>query len=156
MMEIGYEKYYDFFTVDQFVAVAEPISVAADESGPHCHSSQTCKGEEDSASTIRSVPEARDVVQNTKLVVGLHPDEAAGEIVAFAKLVKEKTGRVLPFAVVPCCVHAKTFPKRKLKNGKLVRQVQDLVQWLVELYGEGASTCTLDFEGQNVCVYCLP
>ena len=36
-----------------------------------------------------------------------------------------------PFAVVPCCVYANYFPKRKLKNGKLVGSYEDLVMYLL-------------------------
>jgi hypothetical protein len=48
-------------------------------------------------------------LSRASLVVGMHPDQAAGAIVAFA------TVRGLPFALVPCCVYAKEFPRRKVR-----------------------------------------
>ena len=37
-----------------------------------------------------------------------------------------------PFAVVPCCVHAKQFPARRLRSGVRVTTYGQLVQYLLE------------------------
>ncbi len=41
-------------------------------------------------------------------MVGLHPDQATEPLVDYALM------HQLPFAVVPCCVHARAFPHRKI------------------------------------------
>ena len=121
-------------------------------------------------------------VASASLVAGLHPDQAASEIVAFA------AARRLPFAVVPCCVYAREFPFRRVPaaatpeqqqqqqqqsgvgggdgsdlfssiayarylRGKKVKSYDDLVDWLVATGPEGTKTTVLPFEGKNVCVY---
>mmetsp|Transcript_70822 Transcript_70822/g.142590 ORF Transcript_70822/g.142590 Transcript_70822/m.142590 type:complete len:541 (-) Transcript_70822:16-1638(-) len=48
------------------------------------------------------------LVRDASLIVGLHPDQAAAEIVCFAAKWKK------PFAVVPCCVYKHQFPYRAI------------------------------------------
>lgn len=91
----------------------------------------------------------RDIVGQTKLVIGMHPDQAAGEAAQFAVAQK------LPWAVVPCCVYRKEFPNRRLHSGATVSTYQDLVEWLSELHPNTRRE-TLDFEGRNTVVYMLP
>ncbi|KAJ9447808.1 hypothetical protein DIPPA_01919 [Diplonema papillatum] len=110
---------------------------------------QDSRGGGTAEGTVRDLATARSLVRGAKLVVGMHPDEAASEIVEFA------VARNIPFAVVPCCVHLKTFPKRKLRSGKRVTTFEDLVDYLMELHPKSRK-CVLDFEGRNVCIYCLP
>ena len=98
---------------------------------------------------VNGLSQASRLLQATKLLVGMHPDEAAAEIVATAVHCK------VPFAVIPCCVHLKTFPKRKLRNNTRVTTYEDLVQYLMEMHPKSRQ-CELDFEGRNVCVYTLP
>lgn len=83
------------------------------------------------------------------VVVGLHPDQAAGHIAEWAIATRK------PFAVVPCCVYAAAFPKRKLPDGTPVKTWQQLIQYLVSLE-KGVCTDVLDFEGKNVVVYWSP
>jgi hypothetical protein len=49
------------------------------------------------------------------MLVGMHPDQPTGALVLFALKYKK------PFAVVPCCIYSKDFPKRRLKDGTDVR-----------------------------------
>eukprot|EP00793_Prasinoderma_coloniale_P005357 PRCOL_00004765-RA len=60
----------------------------------------------------------------------------------------------LPFAVVPCCVHWKAFPSRQV-DGKPVRTIDDLIEYLKRRGGPGTLTAELDFEGQSTVVYKL-
>jgi hypothetical protein len=92
---------------------------------------------------------AKTLLSRTRLVCGLHPDQAAGEIAAFA----DRLG--LPWCIVPCCVYSKTFTKRRLQDGTHVKSHSQLIKWLCENYPR-ARVATLDFEGKNQVVYCLP
>eukprot|EP01104_Vermistella_antarctica_P017569 TRINITY_DN623_c0_g2_i1.p1 TRINITY_DN623_c0_g2~~TRINITY_DN623_c0_g2_i1.p1 ORF type:complete len:430 (+),score=52.83 TRINITY_DN623_c0_g2_i1:146-1435(+) len=103
--------------------------------------------------------EIRSVLTECTVVVGLHPDQAAGDIIAFA-LEFDKS-----FALIPCCTYFKTFPKRKLKNGMQVKSYDSLVQFLVEMVDRYNETVTdpskkrevhvdtLDFAGKNRVVW---
>merc|ERR1711862_968019 len=54
------------------------------------------------------------LLENCSCVVGMHPDQAAEGIVDFALRMKK------PFALLPCCVYSKQFPKKKTSDGKHV------------------------------------
>eukprot|EP00056_Hartaetosiga_gracilis_P000025 m.35405 g.35405 ORF g.35405 m.35405 type:complete len:145 (-) comp10014_c0_seq1:151-585(-) len=95
---------------------------------------------------INDFNEARTIINNCSIVVGMHPDQAAGHIVDFA-LAQNK-----PFALVPCCVYSKEFPKRRLKDGTPVKTYSHLITYLMEKHS-GIKKCTLPFEGKNICVY---
>lgn len=103
----------------------------------------------DTTSEISIAQEARSVLKKCHLIVGLHCDQAAGEIVDFA------SKRSIPWCVVPCCVYSETFSCRKLRNGTRVTTHDHLVQWLRER-DERAKVATLDMEGKNKVVYILP
>ena len=74
------------------------------------------------------------------LIVGLHPDQAAGSIVETA------VARALPFAVVPCCVFARLFPDRKV-DGEPVTSHAQLCLWLLARHPAIRAT-RLGFPGQ--------
>ncbi|KAK9844887.1 hypothetical protein WJX74_008154 [Apatococcus lobatus] len=76
---------------------------------------------------ITDVQQAWEVLRDASCIVGMHPDQAAGAIVEYAL----RTGK--PFAVVPCCVYSCDFPSRHLPDGRLVKQYEDLIEWLVAL-----------------------
>ncbi|KAL7438925.1 hypothetical protein ACHAXM_006583 [Skeletonema potamos] len=104
---------------------------------------------ETATSEISSAQEARMVLKKCHLIIGLHCDQAAGEIVDFASAQK------IPWAVVPCCTYAEMFTGRKLSDGTRVTSYDHLVQWLQE--GDPrAKVATLDMEGKNKVVYTLP
>ena len=123
------------FTENEDVDESEPITP--------CGSTQSTE--------ITDPCEARALLDNCKIVVGLHPDQAAGHIVDFA------TARGIPWCVVPCCVYFdfQNFSQRKLKSGKSVRSYDDLCQWLLEK-DPRAKMETLELEGKNKVIYTLP
>merc|ERR1711976_512493 len=87
-----------------------------------------------------------ELFKNVSVVIGMHPDQAAGAIVEFGVAHRR------PYALVPCCTFAKEFPRRRLKTGQSVGSYEDLIQWLLEL-DPGASLDHLDFEGRNIVIY---
>ena len=60
---------------------------------------------------VEKLSTARELVLESSLLVGMHPDQAAEHIVEFS------LRNNIPFCVIPCCVYSKQFPKRKLKDG---------------------------------------
>eukprot|EP01063_Lacrimia_lanifica_P008780 TRINITY_DN15821_c0_g1_i1.p1 TRINITY_DN15821_c0_g1~~TRINITY_DN15821_c0_g1_i1.p1 ORF type:complete len:422 (+),score=141.63 TRINITY_DN15821_c0_g1_i1:49-1314(+) len=89
------------------------------------------------------------LLRHAACVVGLHPDQAAGGIVDMALKLR------VPFAVVPCCVYAKSFPKRKDPEGRQVQSYEQLVAYLAAR-GPGIRTDRLDFGGKNTVVWWDP
>jgi hypothetical protein len=85
-------------------------------------------------------------VSGCSVVVGMHPDQATDFVVDLA-LAHGK-----PFAVVPCCVHAKEFPLRRTPAGAPVRSYDDLIAHLVAK-APGIEAAALPFEGQHTCVF---
>lgn len=79
------------------------------------------------------------------LLLGLHPDQALGPTLELAAALRK------PFAVVPCCVYAADFPRRRLRGGTAVRSYEQLLQWVGEW--PGAQRCELPFSGRNVAFY---
>ncbi|KAL3803029.1 hypothetical protein ACHAWO_003828 [Cyclotella atomus] len=92
---------------------------------------------------------AKIKLRNCHLLIGLHPDQAAGEIVDYA------ISKNIPYCIVPCCVYSQLFTKRKLKDGTVVTTSDQLIDWLCEK-DERAKVATLDLEGKNKVVYTLP
>lgn len=85
-------------------------------------------------------------------LVGLHPDQATGEIV-FAAVANRQ-----PFAVVPCCVFPGRFARRRLRRtGQHVQSAEELCQYLMEMCRAGGGLPQrewLPFKGRNAVVYC--
>lgn len=85
---------------------------------------------------------------NCVLIIGMHPDEATGDIVKVALRKK------INFAVVPCCVFNCKFPERKLLSGKDVVEYNDIVQYLIEQDEERKIKVDfLNIEGRNKVLY---
>lgn len=78
-------------------------------------------------------------------MLGLHPDQALGPTLELAAALRK------PFAVVPCCVYAKDFPRRRLRSGAAVRSYEQLLQWVAEW--PGVQRCELPFSGRNSVFY---
>jgi hypothetical protein len=74
---------------------------------------------------ICTLDEARSIVQNCSIVVGMHPDQAAEHILDFAVL-NDK-----PCAFIPCCVYSRQFPRRRSAAGQPVRKYGDLIEYLL-------------------------
>merc|ERR1719233_138301 len=84
----------------------------------------------------------------TSLIVGLHPDEATESIVRVA--LKER----IDFAIVPCCVFSKKFPKRKQADGcSEVKRFEDFLRFLKDLVPGGVITDTLPIAGKNTVLF---
>lgn len=86
------------------------------------------------------------LLRGASVVVGMHPDQAAGAIVDFCVAHRK------PYCVVPCCTFAAEFPRRRLIDGRSVRSYDDLVAWLRQR-DPGATASFLDFEGRNVVLH---
>jgi hypothetical protein len=110
---------------------------------------------DDQPEELTTPDQVSTLLAQASIVVGLHPDQAAGEIVEFA------LARRLPFAVVPCCVYKREFPQRHLvdaESGANLRSVSnyaDLCEWLKAKH-PGIRVGKLDFEGKNTVLYMLP
>jgi hypothetical protein len=119
--------------------------------GPRSNESET-ETESDEEPDV-SAEETRvallDALARCTHVVALHPDQATDAAVDFA------IERRLPFAVVPCCVYSKDFPRRRLLSGARVSTHADLVRHLVEKAGAvvDVRTAELPFAGKNIVVF---
>eukprot|EP01126_Amoeba_proteus_P009803 TRINITY_DN1374_c0_g4_i1.p1 TRINITY_DN1374_c0_g4~~TRINITY_DN1374_c0_g4_i1.p1 ORF type:complete len:306 (-),score=133.03 TRINITY_DN1374_c0_g4_i1:341-1258(-) len=98
----------------------------------------------------RSWKRVISLLDSCGIVIGMHPDQAAGAIVDFA------ISKGIPFALTPCCVYSDQFPHRRLKNGEKVTTYSHLIRWLVEKDPSHIKLDQLDFEGKNVVVYSNP
>eukprot|EP00439_Symbiodinium_sp_Y106_P011066 s6991_g1.t1 len=97
-----------------------------------------------------SLAMVRSLCTGCSCVVALHADQAAEGAVRFA------VEHGLAFAVVPCCVYAEDFPKRRLPDGRPVTSLNALIEYLTWLGGEEAKVETLLFSGKNVVVFSKP
>ena len=89
------------------------------------------------------------------VILGMHPDQAAGSLCDLGLLTKT------PFAVVPCCVYSPQFPSRRLQpcerypKGKPVANYEDLCRFILEKRSSIRS-CVLPFQGKNRVFYWAP
>jgi len=91
--------------------------------------------------------EAQDIpLTSVKLIVGLHPDEATEPIVETALTLD------LPFAVIPCCVFAASFPLRRLKDGSSPSSYEDFLVYLKEKDSRIVEE-RLSFLGKNTVLF---
>ena len=59
-----------------------------------------------------------------------------------------------PFAVVPCCVFPRLFKHRQLlPEGATVESIEDLLEYLMRMGGQGTKLERLAFEGRNQVVF---
>ena len=94
-------------------------------------------------------PEAvHEVLAGCSVVLGLHPDQATGDIVEYAL----EAGK--PFAVVPCCTFHKIFRDRRLPDGRPVNSYEGLLEWLLAKDPD-IRLGTLPTGGRNQVVYRL-
>ena len=99
---------------------------------------------------IRDFDDVMHTLTSAGVIAGMHADQATEPIVDYAL----KSGK--GFAVVCCCVYAKSFPGRKLKeSGDSVGSTEEFVRYLVEKDPSRVRTAKLDFEGKNTVVYGL-
>ena len=98
---------------------------------------------------VKDYKECLEILLNATAVVGMHPDQAAEHICDFA--LKQD----IPFALVPCCVYSKQFPKRKLPDGKLVKSYEQLLEHL-QSKDPRIRRNRLPFEGKNIVLWFDP
>lgn len=91
-----------------------------------------------------------DLMINCSVIIGMHPDYATEFIIDFALKYNK------PFAVLPCCVFPKSFPHRKLKNGKMVRQYDDFCDYLTEKDDRIKQFTLTLMGGKNKLIYWIP
>ena len=109
---------------------------------------QETKDNDGEGVVIKDYDAALDILTNASAVVGMHPDQAAEHICDFALKYK------IPFALVPCCVYSKQFPKRKLPDGTLVKSYEQLLQHL-QSKDPRIRKNRLPFEGKNIIIQIL-
>jgi len=91
--------------------------------------------------------EAQDIpLTSVKLIIGLHPDEATEPIVETALALH------LPFAVIPCCVFAASFPLRRLKDGSSPSSYEEFLVYLKEKDAK-IQEGRLSFLGKNTVLF---
>ena len=86
---------------------------------------------------------------NASVWVGLHPDQALGDMVDLALALQK------PFAVVPCCVYSRQYQSRKIGKGRPVKSYDDLVEW-VRQKDKRIRVSSLPFEGKNTVLFWDP
>lgn len=108
-------------------------------------SAESCQS--DAAGPDASRAAYAQLLLQSSLVVGLHPDEATEAIVDLA------LASGCRFAVVPCCVFANKFPDRRLpRTGEPIRTVNQFCEYL-RAKDERIRETLLDFEGRNKVLY---
>ena len=96
--------------------------------------------------------EALNLLHNSSVVLGLHPDGAAEPIVDFC-LQHNKA-----FAILPCCTCSKDFPNRRNeKDGKLIKSYTDFVDYLKRKDPVRIHSAKLEgMGGRNLVLYMMP
>jgi hypothetical protein len=92
--------------------------------------------------------ENEDLLMESSICVGLHPDECTEDILDLALRYNK------PVAIVPCCVFNGFFPLRSLPCGKPVRTYEDFLKYLLAK-DERLKIEQLPFEGRNQVVFLL-
>ena len=108
--------------------------------------------EESEGHVLGAAHEALAALLGCSVVVGMHPDQAVGPLLAFAIAARK------PFACVPCCVYSRDFGRRRLPGadpGVQVRSYEQLVEHLRSLHPD-VRVLDLDFEGKNKLLYWRP
>jgi len=119
-----------------------------EESSIHQVQVAAVQKDSDDSYEVTEATTASSLLRRCNLILGMHPDQAAGDIAAFATFLG------VPWCVVPCCVYSDVFPKRRLNDGTQVKNYDQLIQWLLETYPK-AKLAILDMGGRNQVVYSL-
>ena len=88
----------------------------------------------------------KEAMERTTVIVGMHADQATESIIDFG------LERNVPFAVVPCCVFPRLFPKRTTPSGKPVRSYEDFISYLASK-SDRVHVEKLDMVGRNTVIY---
>ncbi len=113
------------------------------------HAVNSTKTLDGDGNVISDCSEVYELLKSASCVLGMHPDQAAEHIVDFA------LSHNIPFALVPCCVYSKQFPKRKLPDGTLVKSYEQLLQHL-RSKDKRIKQEDLPFEGKNIVLWFDP
>jgi hypothetical protein len=93
---------------------------------------------------------SRNLVKQSSLVLGFHPDQATEYIVDLALAMD------VPFAVVPCCVFPTVFNKRFNKQGILVRTFEQFLDYLQDKSSKIQREVIPSIVGpNNICIYSI-
>ncbi|KAL3926784.1 MAG: hypothetical protein SGARI_005498 [Bacillariaceae sp.] len=107
-------------------------------------------GQQAADTAITEAHRALQTILRTKLVVGFHPDQATDYCFELAEILG------IPWCIVPCCVFPAEFPNRQCKDGELVRDYKQLIEYIREKCPE-AKTGFLDFHftetAKNLVLY---
>ena len=106
----------------------------------------TLLSKEFNQTTFLATSEQEDLIKNSSMLVGLHPDEPTEDILDVAL----QYGKSV--AVVPCCVFPGLFPLRTLSDGRFVRTYQDFLEYLLSK-DDRLRKETLPFQGRNTVIY---
>lgn len=68
----------------------------------------------------------RELIMNSSIIVGLHPDQATEAIIDVSLRYNKAA------VVVPCCVFPSLFPNRKLSSGENVINYASFIEYLLE------------------------
>jgi hypothetical protein len=100
------------------------------------------------AANVPVCHEQHELLNRCSAIVALHPDEATDAIVDMA-VQKRK-----PFVIVPCCVFARLFPKRRNPNHpeNPANTYDDLLDYLAAKHKDIRRT-ELPFEGANIALW---
>eukprot|EP01012_Entosiphon_sulcatum_P040504 TRINITY_DN5415_c0_g1_i1.p1 TRINITY_DN5415_c0_g1~~TRINITY_DN5415_c0_g1_i1.p1 ORF type:complete len:383 (-),score=35.16 TRINITY_DN5415_c0_g1_i1:5-1153(-) len=132
-------------TVWTAAGLEDTETLEEDEAMSYAVSEDACENE---VEEITEYSDAVKIVENCSVVVGMHPDQAAEHIVDFCVAHRR------PFAIVPCCLYTKEFPRRLLQNGEPIRSYDDFVEYLCAKDPLRIRSTVLDFEGRNRVVFC--
>eukprot|EP00747_Dinoflagellata_sp_TGD_P098835 gnl/TRDRNA2_/TRDRNA2_167571_c1_seq1.p1 gnl/TRDRNA2_/TRDRNA2_167571_c1~~gnl/TRDRNA2_/TRDRNA2_167571_c1_seq1.p1 ORF type:complete len:165 (+),score=19.03 gnl/TRDRNA2_/TRDRNA2_167571_c1_seq1:63-557(+) len=132
---------------DSPAAAAEDLKLADTGAAPESDGDAEAGDLESSNGTeVVSATQAVSLMRSCSVVAALHPDQAAGHAISLALALRK------PFAVIPCCVYAAEFPKRKLPTGKPVRTYEQLLDFLQAMHPL-IRRAVMDFEGKRVVLY---
>ena len=103
------------------------------------------------SSTIIDPFKALNILLDTKLIVGFHPDQATGACIDLALLLD------ISYCVVPCCVFPSEFKDRLTPQGTRVRTYTELIAFLQTKDPIHMKTAELKFYGthtaRNIVLY---
>jgi len=96
--------------------------------------------------TFLEISEQEDLIKQSSMLVGLHPDEPTEDILDMALQYGKNV------AVVPCCVFPCFFPLRYLSDGRFVRTYDDFLEYLLAK-DDRLRKHNLPFQGRNTLIY---
>ena len=109
----------------------------------------TLLSKEFNRTTFLGDSEQEDLVKESSMLVGLHPDEPTEDILDMALQYGKNV------AIVPCCVFPCFFPLRTLSDGRFVRTYEDFLEYLLSK-DDRLRRQDLTFQGRNTVIYLNP